>query len=350
MRYGIWTPLPHTVQPEPALNAAVDQLVTHGRSGEPDLSLRFAADVLQRAEDYGFDLTLIAQRWLGSDPDCLILGTALAAMTRNMHIMPALHPGIVPPQVAAKLTSTLDRISGGRLCVNIVTGWWRDEFNLFTGGGYIDDEDARFRRVDEYIQVLKGMWEQPTFSLKGEFYDIDGIQLLNRPAQAPHPPLYAASRHEQGKDIIARTCDVWFVPVSGGIDRYQENFAAIEREVEDMRKRAAHYGRTLGFGISAHVMCAPSDKEAHASAMDLENYGKENRLASIAAKALGAGLFGSPGTIAKRLQRYESIGIDTLMLHFHPMIEGLDAFGQEVMPMMGDSAPAAFRPERSIAR
>ena len=68
MRYGIWTPLPHTVQPEPALDAGAAQLATHGRAGEPDLSLKFAADVLRRAEDHGFDLTLIAQRWLGSTP------------------------------------------------------------------------------------------------------------------------------------------------------------------------------------------------------------------------------------------------------------------------------------------
>ena len=67
MRYGIWTPLPNTVQPEPALDAGAAQLSTHGRAGEADLSLEFARDVLQRAEDHGFDLSLIAQRWLGNE-------------------------------------------------------------------------------------------------------------------------------------------------------------------------------------------------------------------------------------------------------------------------------------------
>ncbi len=349
MRYGIWTPLPHTVQPEPDLDAAAAQLDTHGRSGEPDLSLKFAADVLQRAEGYGFDLTLIAQRWLGNDPDCVILGTALAMMTKKMHIMPALHPGMIPPMMAAKMMSTLDRVSGGRACVNIVTGWWRDEFNQFTCGGYLDDEDARFRRVDEYIRVLKGMLSEPSYTLKGEFYDVENIQLLNRPAQRPHPPLFAASRHEQGKAAIARECDVWFVHVNPGIDRYEENFAAIARDVEDMRARAARHGNTLGFGISAHVLCAPTDAEAYERAMTLEKYGQESRLALIAAKALGAGLFGSPETIAKRLKRYELIGVDTLMLHFHPMVEGLDTFATEVMPLMGQSVPQAFRERKRVA-
>src|SRR5262245_22867832 len=173
MRYGIWTPLPHTVQPEPALDAGAAQLGTHGRAGEADLSLGFAVDVLRRAESYGFDLTLIAQRWLGNDPDCVLFGTALATLTTRMHIMPAIHPGIMTPQVVAKLMATLDRISAGRCAVNIVTGWWRDEFNMFSNGAYLDDEDARFRRIDEYIQVLKGLWTSPSFSMKGEFYQLE---------------------------------------------------------------------------------------------------------------------------------------------------------------------------------
>jgi FMNH2-dependent dimethyl sulfone monooxygenase len=343
MRYGVWTPLPHTVQPEPALDAAIAQLATHGRAGEPDLSLTFAADVLRRAESHGFDLTLIAQRWLGTDPDSIIIGTALAAMTERMCIMPALHPGIIHPAVAAKMLATLDRISGGRMAVNIVTGWWREEFDMFSGGGWIDDEAARYRRIDEYIRVLKGLWSSPSFSIDGEFYQLDNAQLPNRPVRRPHPPIYAASRHEPGKAIIARECDVWFVPVLPGIDRYEDNFAAISREVAAMRARAGEHGRTLGFGISCHVLTADTDREAYRRAQALEEHGKQNRLALIAAKALGAGLYGSPATIARRLRRYEEIGIDTLMIHCHPMIEGLDTFAREVMPLVA-SPVANTRP------
>ena len=339
MRYGIWTPLPNTVQPEPGLDAGTEQLVTHGRAGEPDLSLKFAVQTLQRAEQLGFDLTLIAQRWLGPDPDCLILGTALAAATQKMCIMPALHPGVIDPRVAAKMMATLDRVSGGRTAVNIVTGWWRDELNMFSNGAYLDDEDARFRRVDEYIQVLKGMMAEPSYSFAGEFYQCEEAKLLNRPAQKPYPPIYAASRHEQGKEVIARECDLWFVPVREGIDRYEENFAVIAAEVEDMRKRAARYNREIQFGISCHVMCTPTDAEARDKAMALEEYGKQSRLALISAKALGAGLLGSPERIARRLKRYDDIGVSTLMLHFHPMIEGLETFARDVMPLMGDMRP-----------
>ncbi len=335
MRYGIWTPLPNTVQPEPTLDAGSRQLSTHGRAGEPDLALKFCIDTLQRAEELGFDLTLIAQRWLGPDPDCFILAAALAARLKRMHIMPALHPGVLAPQVAAKMLATLDRVCEGRMAVNIVSGWWRDELNMFSNGAYIDDEEARFRHCDEFVRILKGMFEHSSFSLKGEFFDVKDARLINRPAQRPHPPLYAASRHEQGKETIARECDVWFVPIDPGIDRYEENFASIARQVDEMRRRAARYNREIGFGISCHVMCAPTNEEAHARALTLEEFGKTSRLALIAAKALGAGLLGSPERIARRLQRYDSIGVSTLMLHFHPMIEGLELFAREVMPLVG---------------
>ena len=335
MRYGIWTPLPLTVQPEPRLDAASVQLATHGRAGEPDLLLEFASDVLTRAEGYGFDLSLIAQRFLGNDPDCLMLGAALAARTRTMHLMPAVYPGMITPQVVAKMGATLDRLSGGRFALNVVSGWFKEEFEIFSNGAWLDDEDAKYTRIEEFIAVLKGLWMNDTFSFEGRFYQLQNGRLPNRPAQVPHPPLYSASRTPRGKDIIARDCDIWFVPVQGGIDRYEENFAQVENEVADMTRRAARYGRKLGYAISCHVMCAPSTRAAYERGLALEAYGKENRLAFIAAKGLGAGLVGSPELIAERLQRYEALGVDTLMLHFHPMIEGLDVFGREVMPLMG---------------
>ena len=334
MRLGIWTPLPNTVQSEPALNAASDQLSTHGRAGEPDLSFNFARDTLTCAEECDFDLTLIAQRWLGNDPDCFMLAAALAASTRKMHIMPALHPGVIPPAVAAKMLATLDRLAGGRSAINLVSGWWRDEFNMFSNNAYIDDETARFKRMSEYLAVLKGLLENPSFSFDGEFYQLKDAQLLNRPAQYPRPPIYSASRHEAGKDLVARECDAWFVPVEPGIDRYEHNLANISKQVAEMRARAAAYNRELIFGISCHVLVASSDDEAYRMAVELNEAGKKSRLALISAKALGAGLFGSAETVATRMKLYDEIGVSTFMLHFHPMVDGLKRFGREVMPLL----------------
>jgi dimethylsulfone monooxygenase len=334
MRLGIWTPLPNTVQSEPALDAASIQLSTHGRVGERDLSFKFALDTLSCAEKVGFDLSLIAQRWLGNDPDCFMMASALAASTSKMHIMPALHPGVIPPAVAAKMLSTLDRLAGGRSAINLVSGWWRDEFNMFSNNAYIDEESARFKRMSEYLAVLKGLLENPSFSFDGEFYQLKDAQLLNRPAQYPRPPIYSASRHDAGKELVARECDAWFVPVEPGIDRYEHNLSNISNQVAEMRARAAVYNRELLFGISCHVIIAHSDEEAYRMAIELNEAGKKSRLALISAKALGAGLFGSAETVATRIKCYDEIGVSTFMLHFHPMIDGLKRFGREVMPLL----------------
>ncbi len=337
MRWGVWTPLPATVQTEPALEAGTRQLKCHGGAGEPDLSFAFARDVLQRGESYGFDLTLVAQRFLGPDPDCIVMASALAAHTSKMHVMPAVHPGIMTPHVVAKMMTTLDRLSGGRSALNIITGWFREEFELFSNGAYIEDEASRYRRIDEYVQVLKGLWSEQTFSFDGKFYNFRDASLPNRPAQVPHPPLYTATRNELGKDTTARHCDVWFVPVQPGVDSYESNFTTIARDVEDMQRRAARHGRQLKFAIGCYVVCEASNEAAYQRALEFEGRGTDNKLAFISARGLGAGLVGTPERIAQRLRRYEDIGVDITMLHYKPMLAGLDRFAAEVMPLMQPS-------------
>ena len=95
-----------------------------------------------------------------------------------------------------------------------------------------------------------------------------------------------------------------------------------------MRARAAAHGRSLGYGLSTYVICAKTQADAEGEAAELELIPDAN----VAAKALGAGLVGTPDMIADRIRRYEDAGIDCLMLQFHPMRDGLERFGQEIMP------------------
>src|SRR5690348_13855813 len=334
MRLGIWTPLPHTIRPEPAMTAAAEALARPGSGGE-DASYRFAVDLVRRAEDLGFDITLVAERFLGPDLEAWMLSAALAAETRRIEIMPAVHPGILTPQVVAKMAATLDRISAGRCALNLVNGWWKEEFDLYSNGAWIEKEDARYARMNEFIAVLKGLWSEDSFSYAGQFYRAERGRLPTKPWRRPCPPLYTGSRSPAAKDIVARHCDVWFVSVEPGYRRWEANLATIEADVADMRERAGAQGRSLGYGMSCHVICADSEARAHAEADALEEYGKTDRLAGVAAKALGPGLVGTPETIAARIRRYEAIGIDLLMLHFHPMRAGLDAFAAQVMAVIG---------------
>src|SRR5262245_45228815 len=131
MRYGVWTPLPHTIRPEPLMNQAIAESGTRGLAAGPDTAFRFAVDLLQRGEELGFTTSLIAERWMGTDHSAWLLAAALAPLTRTMELMVAVHPGILTPQAVAKLAVSLDRISGGRAALNIVNGRWKEEVETF---------------------------------------------------------------------------------------------------------------------------------------------------------------------------------------------------------------------------
>jgi FMNH2-dependent dimethyl sulfone monooxygenase len=333
IKLGLWTPLPHTIRDEPEMQAAVRELTTAGGSGT-DRSFRFGADVVKTAEGYGFKTTLIAERLLGPDLEAWVFAAALAPITRDIELMVAVHPGIVTPQMVAKMGATLDRISGGRFAVNLVNGWWQQEFNLFSNGGWSPDERSRYKRMDEFAQVIKGLWTEQTHSFKGEFYQFDDGYLPTRTMQRPNPPIYAGSRSEIGKETVARFCDWWFVYHTPNYRLFDENLARITNDIIDMKTRAAGYGRQIHFGMSAHVVCADTTAEAQAQAEALEDYAKRDRVAAVAAIGLGACLVGTPELIADRIRKFEAAGVECLLLYFHPMKEGLVGFGEQIVPLI----------------
>src|SRR5215831_3660634 len=241
MRYGVWTPLPHTIRPEPAMNDAMRESGTRGAAHGPDKAFRFAVEMLQRAEALGFESTLIAERWLGTDHPAWMLASALAPLTRKIELMVAVHPGIITPQVVAKFAVSLDRISGGRAAINIVNGWWKEEFETFGNGAWPPDDAARYRRMDEFVRVMRGLWTEDTFEFHGEFYSVDRQGLPLKSVQLPNPPLYAGSRHDPGKDVIVRDCDCWFVDCLTDYRRWEDNLAQAGVTIAEMNARAARY-------------------------------------------------------------------------------------------------------------
>lgn len=334
MRYGVWTPLPHTIRPEPRMIAAEAALRLAGQGGAEDLSHRFAVDVARAGERLGYATTLIAERWLGPDLSAWMLASALAVETSAIELMVAVHPGIVAPQQVAKFAASLDRISGGRAAVNIVNGWWEEEFALFSNGASQANDAERYARMDEYLRVMRGVWSGEAFRFDGRFYRTNGEALPLRCVQETGPRIYAGTRHLPGMKIIAEQGDCWFVNYEPDFRRADANVEMVARDIAFMREEAARFGRTLGFGMSCHVICAESAQEAQRMALALEEHGKVDRISFISAKALGPGLVGTPERIAARIRAYQDVGVDTLMMHFHPMIEGMELFAREIMPLV----------------
>ena len=334
VQLGIWTPLPHTIRPEPEIDRAVADLATPGQGLAVDRSYQFALDVVRQAEALGFDLTLVAERLVAPDLEAWTVAAALAVQTEKIRIMSAVHPGIFHPQLAAKMGASIDRLSGGRYLINVVPGRRTHEFALYGNNSWIGAEqngEDRYARVDEFIRLMKAMWTGEHFDFEGKFYAASDAAMATKPMTLPHPPVYAASADERGKNIIARECDLWFANYEPGIDAYEDNLKQLAQDIADMGRRATNHSRTIGFGISTHVACGDDVDALTADARALENHPQHN----VAIKALGAGLIGTPQTIADRIRRYEDMGITCLMLQFHPMKQGLRIFADKVMPLIG---------------
>jgi FMNH2-dependent dimethyl sulfone monooxygenase len=316
MRLGIWTP--------------------RGGKADEDIedAFRFAGEIVQKAEAYGFETTLVAQRFIGEDLEAWVLASALAAKTSKIELMVAVHPGVIPPQAVAKMGATLDRISNGRFAVNVVNGWFQQEMEIFGNGGWLDRSESRYGRMREFLEVVNGMWTQENFTFRGQFFRVEANPIRVRSVQQPHPPIYAASRADVGKDIIARLCEHWFVYYQPGHRLFESNFQMITRDVREMNARTCACGRKLSYGISATVLLDDSQSAAEAEADRLEERLKTHRLGASAITALGAGLVGTPKTIAKLMLRYEEIGVSCFMLRFPRMAEGLERFRAEVMPLL----------------
>lgn len=345
MKFGLWTPVPHVIRNEERMTHA---LRSHedNTDASGDEAFAFSLDVIQQAERFGFHNTLVAQRFLGPDLEAWTLATALAMRTSSIELMVAVHPGMVSPQVVAKMGATLDRISAGRCAINIVNGHWVEEFQLFSNGGWIADPETRYRRMEEYILVMKGLWSEPDFRFAGAFFNVDlPAALENRkqkvtvpepgriqvkPFGAHTPPLYAASRAASGKRIIAEHCDAWFAEYKPGYRNFEQNLRKITEDVSDMASECERAGRRLGFGLNPLVVCESTMEKALAVADYIEDPKNADRIAN----SLGAGLVGTPEVVAERIRLLEQAGIDRLMLRFTPMGEGLQRFGEEVLPLL----------------
>ncbi|MDO9428102.1 MAG: LLM class flavin-dependent oxidoreductase [Methylobacterium sp.] len=328
MRLGIWAPAPQTIRPDPTVRPALAALTQHG--GGVDESYLYAAETLRRAEDLGFDISLIAQRWLGPDLDSWIYATALATQTRTIELMAAVHPGIMDPRIAAKMAASIDRISGGRFCINIVNGARPQEADMY--GEWIETSEARYRRMHEFIRVMKGMWTQDDFNLDGEFYKIEHATVPTKSVRAPHPPIYAASRVDEGMNVVSQECDTWFVNYDKDRRNYAQSLQRIEHEVGLMETRVRSLGRTMNYGINALVLIGDTDEQAEAMADEHVRVVTSDPFITVGTSGVGAALIGTPKTIVERMRRYESLGVGLFMLHFYPMRQGLDEFAEKVLP------------------
>jgi len=305
-----------------------------------------------RSERIGFDLTLIAELMLNDikGPDAPALeawstAAALAAVTQRLELMVAVRPTFHHPGLLAKHAANIDHIARGRLSLNVVSSWWRDEAAQY--GLPFDEHDARYARTDEWLEVVKGLWSKPRLSHHGRFYSIDNAILEPKPVRAPWPTLYAGGESEAAKNLIARACDA-YVMHGDPPDRVAAKIA----DLKARRERWAPDAPPLKFGLAGYVVLRDSDEAARrelgritdvrASARGYANYQQwlagtqlEQRVSledySVSNRGLRSGLVGTPDRIVERLAEFEAAGVDLLLLQFSPQAEEMERFAEQVI-------------------
>lgn len=337
MRFGYWLPV-------------FGGWLRNVEDEEMQATWEYVSRLARRSEEIGFDLTLVAELNLndikGADAPALDAWTtaaALAPITEELEIMVAVRPTFHRPALLAKQAANIDRISDGRLTINLVSSWWEEEARQY--GVEFDVHDERYARSSEWLDVVSGLWTESRFSYEGEYYRVEEAILEPKPVQRPRPTVYAGGESPAGKAMISNQCDAYLM--------HGDPPAKVARRVAEMRRLRRDVDRSeLVFGVSGYVICRDSEEEVRREyervtdlregAAGFDNFKQwiagtelEEEMAiedySVSNRGLKSGLIGTPDQIIARLRQFEEAGADLVLLQFSPQHEEMERFAERVI-------------------
>jgi alkanesulfonate monooxygenase len=341
-------------------------LPTHGDGrylgteiGARHITLGYLGQIAKAADDLGyFGVLLPTGR---SCEDSWVIASAMVPLTTRLRFLVAVRPGLSEPSMTARMAATLDRMSGGRVLINVVAGGDPVEMH---GDGVWFGHGERYRATAEYLTVWRSLMGGQTVDFHGDHIRIEGGKLLFPPAQKPYPPLYFGGSSDAGQDVAAEHCDVYLT--------WGERPAEVGEKLARAQRRAAERGRALSFGIRLHVIVRETAEEAWREADALIRHvddkaiafsqrtfarfdsvgqqrmtrlhnGRHDQLevspnlwAGVGLVRGGAGtaLVGNPEQVAARMREYMGLGIDRFILSGYPHLEECYRFAELVFPLL----------------
>ncbi len=345
-------------------------LPTHGdgrylgtHEGARTVDYDYLRQIAVAADTLGYHGALLPTGRSCEDP--WVAASSLIGATRQLRFLVAVRPGLSSPGLAARMAASFDRLSGGRLAINVVTGGDGAELE---GDGLFADHDTRYEITDEFLQIWRAVL---TAAHDGRAIDFQGRHLASKQGkvlfpsiQTPYPPLYFGGSSAPALEIAARQVDVYLT--------WGEPPEAVGRKIAEVRALAARYGRTLRFGIRLHVIVRETAERAWRDAEELISRlddatvaksqatlarldsagqrrmmalhgGRRDRLevapnlwAGVGLVRGGAGtaLVGDPETVAARIREYADLGIETFILSGYPHLEEAYRFAELAFPLL----------------
>ncbi|MBN9386209.1 MAG: LLM class flavin-dependent oxidoreductase [Chitinophagaceae bacterium] len=316
-------------------------------------NFQHSGDIVLKAEELGFSNVLLPSAYTVGQ-DVLGFAAGIAPRTSKINLLTAIRTGEIHPPMLARAISTLDHILKGRLTINIINS------DL---PGLREDPKLRYQRCAETIEILKQAWTQERIQFKGELYQLDMPSDPAKPYQQNGGPLlYFGGTSDGARDVCARYCDMFLM--------WPETEESMYETMQDLSARAAHYGRTLDFGLRIHIVPRATETQAKDYVRKLmskfdEQKGLEIRSRSEDSRSLGVirqdklrdqladregyiepllwtgigkvfsgcggALVGDPDQIVGKLSRYMDMGFRSFIFSGFPLIEEAEEFATHIL-------------------
>ena len=301
--------------------------------------------------------------------DALVTAASIAPFTGRLRFLVAARPGHTLPGEAARQHAALDRLTGGRLMLNIVCGGNPADL---AGDGLRLGHDERYDQAADYLRIWRGLMAGETVSYQGQYLSSERGRLLFPPVQAPHPPIYFGGSSPAAHALAAAQADVYLT--------WGEPPAQVAEKIADVRRRAAAHGRTLRYGIRLHLIVRETEAEAWDAARHLIRHLSDDTIATAQRKlatesdsegqrrmlalhggsrerlevapnlwagvglvrgGAGTALVGDPQTVADRIREYQALGVDTVVASGYPHLDEAHRVAELLFPVLGIARPGA---------
>jgi dimethylsulfone monooxygenase len=309
------------------------------------------------AEESGFEYALSQIRFTAGygaeyQHESVSFSQALLHATTKLKVLAANLPGPWHPAVVAKQLATIDQITGGRVAINVVSGWFKGEFTAI-GEPWLE-HDERYRRSEEFIRALKGIWTEDNFTFQGDFYRFRDYTLRPKPLQKPHPEIFQGGSSRAARDMAARVSD-WYFTNGNTVE-------GVKTQIDDIHAKAAPLGRRPKIGMNAFIIARDTEAEAKAvlaeilEKADPEAVNAFGDAVKQAGKASPEGqgnwatstfedlvqyndgfrpnLIGTPRQVAERIVAFKRAGVDLILSAFLHFQEEVAYFGKHVLPIV----------------
>ncbi|MCG9521675.1 dimethyl sulfone monooxygenase SfnG [Acinetobacter pittii] len=332
-------------------------LVVSNIEQRTDWSYDYNVRLAQAAENNGFEYALTQIRFTAgygaeNQHESVSFSHALLAKTEKLKVIAAILPGPWKPALAAKQLATIDYLTQGRIAINVVSGWFRGEFDAI--GEEWPEHDERYVRSEEFIRTLKGIWTTDNYSFNGKYYRFQNYTLKPKPLQKPYIEVFQGGSSRAARDMASRVSD-WYFTNGNTVEE-------IQKQVEDIRTKTKANNHHVKIGVNAFIIARDTEEEAKAVLQEIIHkanteavnaFGDATREAGAASPeqqgnwakssfedlvqyndGFKTNLIGTPQQIAERIVALKNVGVDLILSGFLHFIEEVEYFGEKVLPLV----------------